>query len=306
MVSEKTMEYLPYAAMFVMLLFVQAGALLLTPAMNDARYTAFDDPSAIENIVFFFAILIGFTALMLVLIRYGGKKVLSAIIAFSILLIFIYIFAAVAEALFHNVTLTLILTAILSLAATALLYKYPEWYVIDVLGILICAGAASIFGISLEIFPVIILLIILALYDAISVYKTKHMIALAEGVINSKAPILVVIPKTRDYSYIRQGVNLEKDKKERGAFLMGMGDLIMPTILVVSSSVYLSAGNIIFGVSLPTLGAAAGTFAGLAVLLWFVAKGNPQAGLPTLNGGAILGFLLGCAASATWYWIPVL
>ena len=44
------------------------------------------------------------------------------------------------------------------------------------------AGAASIFGISLTIIPVIILLVILMVYDAISIYKTRS-ITLAEGVV---------------------------------------------------------------------------------------------------------------------------
>ena len=52
-----------------------------------------------------------------------------------------------------------------------------------------------IFGVSLGTVPVILLLVILAVYDAISVYKTKHMITLAEGVIDLKTPILFVIPK---------------------------------------------------------------------------------------------------------------
>ena len=59
---------------------------------------------------------------------------------------------------------------------------------IDTLGILIAAGAASIFGISLSIVPVIILLVILLVYDAISVYKTRHMITLAEGVCRYEIP----------------------------------------------------------------------------------------------------------------------
>jgi presenilin-like A22 family membrane protease len=38
-----------------------------------------------------------------------------------------------------------------------------------------------------------------------------------------------------------------------------------------------------------------GSLAGLAVLLHFVSSGKPQAGLPPLNGGTILGFLAGYA-----------
>ena len=101
------------------------------------------------------------------------------------------------------------------------------------------AGITSIFGISLEIFPVLVLLVLLALYDAISVYKTKHMITLAEGVIEMKTPILVVIPKRKGYSYVKEGLSI--GESDRGAFVMGMGDLIMPSILVVSAYAFMRA-----------------------------------------------------------------
>ena len=293
-------ENLPLLAMFVMMVAVQCGALLITPSMNDAGYAAFEDPGAVENIFFFFIILLVFTGLLLLLIKFGLKRILGYIINFSIFLIFLYIFSAIIYPLVGSALISAVSVVLLSAGAMVLLYKYPEWYVVDLLGILICAGAASIFGISLEIFPVIILLILLALYDAISVYKTKHMISLAEGVIKSKSPILVVIPKSRDYSYIKDNMDISDEKEERGAFIMGMGDLIMPTILVVSAYVFIST------TLLPVIGAMAGTLAGLSVLLWFVVKGRPQAGLPTLNGGAILGFLTGCLAAGTWGWIPFL
>ena len=46
-------------------------------------------------------------------------------------------------------------------------------------------------------------------------------------------------------------------------------------------------------VNLPALGAMIGSIAGLVILLYFVTSGRPQAGLPPLNGGTILGFLIG-------------
>lgn len=299
----KINEIMPYIAMGMMLVIVQILALLLSPVMSDAGYTAFEDPKAIENTIYFFAILLVFTAAMLLLIKYKGKKVISWIIGASIFLVFIYIFAAILGKLTDAVLPATVLTLAISAAATVLLYKYPEWYVIDILGILICAGSASIFGISLDILPVIILLVFLALYDAISVYKTKHMLTLADGVISTKAPILVVIPKTRNYSYIKEGIEIKKDKSDRGAFMMGMGDLIMPSILVVSSHIWINAPLLPIGIALPTLTAILGSLAGLCVLIYYVSKGNPQAGLPTLNGGVILGFLFGCALSGSWSWI---
>jgi presenilin-like A22 family membrane protease len=185
---------------------------------------------------------------------------------------------------------------LLSILSTVLLYKYPEWYVIDALGILIGAGVAAIFGASLEVLPVIILLILLAVYDAISVYKTKHMITLAEGVMDMKTPILFVIPKRKDYSFIKEGIGKLADGGERSAFIIGMGDMIMPSILVVSANVFLKGWRLGGMINLPALGAIIGSLAGLVVLLHFVMSGKPQAGLPPLNGGTILGFLVGWAA----------
>jgi presenilin-like A22 family membrane protease len=189
--------------------------------------------------------------------------------------------------------ITVLLTLILSILATVVLYLYPEWYVIDALGILIASGVASIFGRSLDYWLVVILLIILAVYDAISVYKTKHMITLAEGVIDLKTPILFVVPKKRDYSFIKEGIGKLSEGGERSAFIMGMGDLIMPSILVVSANVFIEGYRILGFINLPALGAIVGSLAGLGMLLYFVNSGRPQAGLPPLNGGTIIGFAVG-------------
>jgi len=58
-------------------------------------------------------------------------------------------------------------------------------------------------------------------------------------------------------------------------------------------------------INIPALGTIIGSLAGLVVLLWFVNKGKPQAGLPPLNGGAIIGFLIGCAVSASFGWMMI-
>ena len=241
------------------------------------------------------AILLGFTAFLLVLIKYGRKSLIAWVIGISIFLTFAYIFWALVDNVFGDDTVAVAVMLILSVLATALFYKYPEWYVIDLLGLLLAAGVASIFGVSLGTVPVMLLLVILAIYDAISVYKTKHMITLAEGVIDLKTPILFVIPKKRDYSFIREGIGKLADGGERAAFIIGMGDMIMPSMLVVSANVF-CGGVKYFGVfNMPALGAIIGSIAGLAVLLHFVMSGRPQAGLPPLNGGTILGFLVGWA-----------
>jgi presenilin-like A22 family membrane protease len=286
---------LPFLVMPLLLLSVEIGSILISLPVQAAGITAFEDPESLANPFIFILILLVFTGFLLLLIKFNLKKIIAVIIGISIFLTFGYIFAALVSVVMGDTDLALVVILVLSALATVLLYKYPEWYVIDGLGILIAAGVASIFGVSLEILPVVILLTLLAIYDAISVYKTKHMITLAEGVIDLKTPILFVIPKRRDYSFIRDGIGKLEDGGERAAFIIGMGDLIMPSILVVSANVFLQGWRLFGIINLPALGAMIGSLAGLAVLLHFVSSGKPQAGLPPLNGGTILGFFAGYA-----------
>jgi presenilin-like A22 family membrane protease len=302
---------LPLVAMPAMLLLVEILALFLSSPLQAAGVSALPyPPENIWNTAVFVLMLLGFTVFLLILIRYRLKFIIPAIIALSFFFTFYYIFASLALAAAGETPLAGLATLALSIGATVLLYRYPEWYVIDTLGILLCAGVASIFGIAMGIIPAIVLLVLLAVYDAISVYRTKHMITLAEGVLSQKAPILFVIPKRRDYSFIQEGLAIgekegaggEGEKKERGAFVIGMGDFIMPTILVVSANVFLPVPG--WPVSPAAIGAALGSLAGLAVLLSALRQGKPQAGLPPLNALTIAGFLIGCALAGTWGWVP--
>jgi presenilin-like A22 family membrane protease len=298
---------LPLLVMPGMLLVVELLALSLSRPLQDAGVSALPySPDNPLNVAVFLAMLLVFTLFILVLIRFGVKFLLSAIIALSLFFTFYYIFESLALAIAGDTIPAGLATIVLSIGTTAILYKYPEWYVIDTLGILLCAGVASIFGIAVGILPAIILLVLLAIYDAISVYRTKHMLTLAEGVLSLKAPILFVIPKRRDYSFIKEGLALkgeDGEPKERGAFVIGMGDMIMPTILVVSANVFLRVPGWAF--SPPAIGAIAGSLVGLAALLFVVKQGKPQAGLPPLNAGTITGFLIGCALAGAWGWVPV-
>jgi presenilin-like A22 family membrane protease len=305
----ETNRLLPLLGIAVMLVVVELGGVLLAPLMRAAGIVAFEDPSSPANPILFLLLLLVFTAVLLVLIRFGMRRLIGAIILLSIGFTFVYIFIAVLGTIIADPAVVLGVSLVLGIAAALVLYQYPEWYVIDALGIVLAAGVAAIFGSSLGIIPVLLLLVLLAVYDAISVYRTKHMITLAEGVLEQRAPILFIVPKRRGYSFIKEGVGPvdqypPEDGGEggRAALLIGMGDMIMPTILVVSANMFLEAPGIGL-LNGPALGALVGSLAGLALLLHFVDRGRAQAGLPPLNGGTILGFLLGCAVTGAWAWI---
>jgi presenilin-like A22 family membrane protease len=178
-----------------------------------------------------------------------------------------------------------------------LLFKYPEWYIVDFIGIVVAAGVCAIIGISLAVLPILVLLVILAIYDAISVYKTKHMVDLADKVVDWHLPILLVIPKTWSYSFIKQkGLKKQiEDGEEREAMFMGLGDIIIPGTLAISAFTFLnpiSSWADLTGNFIVAIGVLIGTLFGFVALMRYVLKGNPQAGLPLLNSGAIIGYLI--------------
>ena len=290
-------DLLPFVAMGVFLLLVQIISVMLAQPMIDEGMRFTEDPDSVWNTIYYIALILGFTGVILYAFKKNIKWMIHGFILFAVGATLYYVFLAIF-AIFMDETASIILTLALSLALTVLLYLFPEWYVIDIIGILIGAGVTAIIGISFGVMPTLILLILLAVYDAISVYQTKHMLALAEGVMDMKVPILFVIPNHLNFSF--RDYKYEKDAK-REAFFMGLGDAIMPTILVVSANVFITEGYmnlpLIGLLNMPALGAALGTIVGFAALMAVVAKGNPQAGLPFLNTGAILGYAAGCLAA---------
>jgi presenilin-like A22 family membrane protease len=256
-----------------------------------------ENPESIWNSVYYIGLILVFTLFILIAIKKQIKWIIHGFILFAVASTLYYVFFAIFSNFMDDFT-NIALTLILSLSLTVLLYTFPEWYIIDIIGILIAAGVVAIFGISFAIIPTLVLLILLAVYDAISVYQTKHMLTLAEGVMDMKVPILFVLPRHLNFSFRQFKYQAEG---EREAFFMGLGDAVMPTILVVSANVFIETAYmhlpVIGALNSPALGAALGTIAGFSALMVLVATGKPQAGLPFLNTGAILGYAAGCLAA---------
>jgi presenilin-like A22 family membrane protease len=190
------------------------------------------------------------------------------------------------------------------------------------------AGAAGLFGISFGLLPAIVLLVALAVYDAVSVYGSGHMLDLAEGVLDLNVPVVLVVPVVSGFSLLDDeganpssldeappapdatgdgaatngGAPADEDgaESDRDALFIGLGDAVMPTVMVASAASFSPApalGLPLAAVNLPALLAAGGTLVGLLVLLRAVLRGTPHAGLPLLNGGAVGGYLLGSVAA---------
>lgn len=255
------------------------------------------------NSVYYLLLILGFTGGVLLAVRLGGRKAVKAlflgITGFTVYFVLAPLFYSGL-----NFTLEASIGAALEVAVflTALLWRFPEWYVIDAAGVLMCVGLSAILGISFGILPALLLLALLAAYDFIAVYKTKHMIELADTVMTESLPIMFVIPKHWGYSFLskRKSLKEQLDSGEaRDALFMGLGDVVIPGALVVSAVRFLPSDPPFLGIDASVavaLFTLVGGLVGFSLLMRAVLKGNPQAGLPLLNGGTIAAFVVASLA----------
>jgi presenilin-like A22 family membrane protease len=323
------------AGIAAIFLLVQVGALALVEPLQAGGNQFVENTGDPTNSLVYVGMILVATAVMLAVIRLGVEGLLRAFVVGSGVYIAFYVFQVVVPPLVVVPVAGVALNALAVGGALALgvaLYVYPEWYVIDAAGVVMGVGAAGLFGINFGILPALVLLVVLAVYDAISVYGTEHMLTLASGVMDLRIPIVLVVPLSLSYSFLEAdlpdpteegesepatdgGSAAEPDGGEAGeeenaaeadeaverdALFIGLGDAVIPTVLVASAGFFLEAPALPapgLALNLPAATAMLGTLAGLAVLLRMVLAGRAHAGLPLLNGGTIAGYLVGALAS---------
>ena len=280
----------PVALMGCLFVLVYGLALLIVAPFEAAGLVAFENPNDPFNVAYFFVTLVGVTAVLLLVAKFWKKRVVQIIMLGSIGYLAFFVFYALL-AIVVPWLLALVISVGAAFALIVLLVKYPEWYVIDVCGVLLGVGSIAMLGISLSVFLVIVLLAGLAVYDAISVFGTKHMIDLADVVFfDLKLPVMFVVPKKLGFSLIHETKSL-KEKLQSGeareAFFMGLGDVVMPGMLVTSAFYNIAGGGLIVAFSVML-----GTLVGFGFLVIFLVRGKPLPGLPFLCSGAILGYVV--------------
>lgn len=287
---KKAVDLLPILFMGGLFVFVDLLAFLVAGPFEAVGAVAFENPSDPLNLLYFFVIMLIFTAIILLIIKLRRKQALRIIFLGAVTLLIFYVLYPVLSIFISNSILNLGLSMVGTIFLLIALVKKPEWYVIDVVALLVGVGAVAMLGISLDIWIVIVLLIIMAAYDAFSVYRTKHMIDLADSVMDLKLPVMFVIPKKRDYSLLKETKGLKeklKDEEEREAYFLGVGDIVFPGFLAVAAFHNLVNNGLIMAVSVLV-----GTLLGFVALMAYVIRGKPQAGLPFLCSGAIIGYFV--------------
>ncbi|MGA9839431.1 MAG: presenilin family intramembrane aspartyl protease PSH [Thermoplasmata archaeon] len=305
------MRSLRWVGLLALYVGAQAVALLLAEPFRSAGLATNSDPqSATAPLEIILIIVLAPLLILYLARRQGGLAALRQLILFGIAAsLFITLYATLsvfppglillppypAELVIDT---ALILAAIISASLYLALLMEPQWYVVDFVGFLAAGSLIAILGISFSILPAFILLVALLIYDAIAVYGTKHMVSLAEVVTDMKLPILLVMPDSGGYDYTAAPTLKEQRAQpveQREALFMGLGDVVIPGTMVVSAFVWLPTHPLVLGIGgnlWGGIGALVGSLVGYAVLMRLVLRGNAQAGLPFLNGGALAGYIL--------------
>lgn len=242
--------------------------------------------AGVSYVIFYLIAALVFSAVVIFLGRKRLAGVLRwifiAVIGYVVFYVWIYIGAFIAQTYLQYYIMIFAAPAIMVLL---MIFK-NEWYVVDAAGFFLVSGIASIWGLIIGVWASVVFLIVFAIYDYIAVYRTKHMVSLARVAVDEKLPLLFVFPGEKGLKIkdLKLGEGGEKGGKK--VLLLGFGDMVFPSIMVVSSALYGGANFVPFLV-LPLIGSLIGM-----ILLLFTQVAKPAPGLPMINTGAVSGFLV--------------
>lgn len=289
----KRSDPIPAVGIFVLFLLTIVGGLALVAPFRAAQFQAFEDPASLTNVIVIVVEVLVATLAFLVAFRYDRGKLVAKVVVLGAM---VYLLAfPVFVLLPQSVPAPWIVAGGVSLLAGVVLWIHPEWYVIDLAGIGFGAAAIALFGGSLSPVPIMALLVLMATYDAYSVYVSEHMQSLGSGIVDLRLPMVFVVPATVSFS-MREVETL--DELGANAMLLGLGDAIFPGLLAASAATFVDAAPVIAGLNAPALGAFVGALVGmvgLEVLLYVIRR--THAGLPVLTACVLAGYLVGVLVS---------
>ncbi len=171
-------------------------------------------------------------------------------------------------------------SVVVALAMVSATWLVPVVLVHDIAIVFGIAGISALMGLSITPLMACVILAALSLYDVISVYRTRHMVALAGRMLASGAVFGFLVParpagwlmRTRDALDTRQ------------VMMLGSGDIGLPLVLAASAmSTSMHAALLVGACSL----------IGVMLMHWLFAhqtKPMPMAALPPIAASAIIGY----------------
>ena len=162
----------------------------------------------------------------------------------------------------------------------------PNFWIQTITEVVIYGGLAAIFVPMLNIMSVSILLILIAIYDAYAVWKSKHMITLAKSQAQARIFAGLLVPYKDGHVLthkVKQDITPKKHLKVRTAVLGG-GDIGFPLIF---AGVILKEIGLWQSLIIPFF-----SMLGLAFLLWYGNEHKFYPAMPFIGAGCFLGLAI--------------
>ena len=229
----------------------------------------FENPQDISNAIYIFVYILALTLIILVVIKYK-KRLLVAFEGFAVFFASAVLFELlIPYSFFDIISVGMIIAAVL----TYYKLRYPTYLSQNIALICALSGAGAVIGVSFGLLPIIIFMLMLSIYDFLSVFWTKHMVQMAKAITEKPMAFTAALPC--------------KTKKIEHTFQLGGGDLAIP--LMFSASVLR-----FYGLT-PAIFAVTGALIALLLLFGTVLKkpGHALPALPPISAGAVLGFAVG-------------
>lgn len=164
------------------------------------------------------------TVLLILVIKYFRPRLLFK-------LLFAFLIFVGADTVF-GVFLPSLIGSFLALILVGVRFYSPTILSQNAAMIIAISGISATLGLLFPLEAVLVILAVLSIYDVIAVYRTKHMITLFKGLLESGTPFAIIVPD--------KGASVRADvataQPGTGKFLMlGTGDLAFPIIFAVSA-----------------------------------------------------------------------
>ncbi len=260
--------------MYVGLMYFQAvQAGVLEPAMANP-----DNPA--NSLMLFLYILVGTGAVILILrFRRSLLGLLEVFILFTASWITLDFLAPVSIGYVDaGLILAIILTAWRILRPDTLNYMLALIFSLS--------GVGALLGASLGVSPAMIFILLVSIYDFVSVFLTKHMVYMAKSLVAKPTIFTLSVPSGAS---LRQPPRGRRSVRKVRVFNLGSGDIALPLVFVVSLLTNFGPKYALFSLAGVTV-----------VLLWLLnwrvkaTMDKPSAlpAMPFLTVGLVVGFLL--------------
>ena len=263
---ERKIEYRQLAYILVLFILVQLLGLLTVfyfvppqelysvPVSTTTSYSA-----AEQALVFFAYIIIGTLILLAVFRFYHGIKIYAIIEGIVVVSASFYFFAIVLGSLFPQQSAAYyVLAASIALPILLLYEKYRHPGLRNEVAIIASVGAGVVLGLVLSFFVAFMFMAIIAAYDYISVFVTRHMLTLGREAVNRNMALLIgssdveLVPSSyvskKELKQFKKQLKISSLKNaelkrliKKGAIpiptqaALGTGDLALPLMLAVSA-----------------------------------------------------------------------